>query len=50
MISLDDALKIHQILIDKFGGTNGVRDKMLLKHQLTDRLLLLTYKICILVQ
>ncbi len=27
MISLDDALKIHQILIDKFGGTYGIRDR-----------------------
>jgi len=27
MIALRDALNIHQILIDKFGGSNGLRDQ-----------------------
>ena len=27
MISLNDVLNIHDILIDKFGGTKGVRDQ-----------------------
>ena len=26
MISLEQALKIHRIAIEKFGGANGVRD------------------------
>jgi len=30
MISLDEVLKIHSILIEKFGGSTGVRDKDLL--------------------
>lgn len=27
MIKIEDALKIHSILIEKFGGTKGIRDK-----------------------
>jgi len=27
MIRLNDVLNIHDILIDKFGGTKGVRDQ-----------------------
>lgn len=27
MISVDDAVRIHSVLIDKFGGSNGLRDK-----------------------
>jgi death on curing protein len=27
MISTEDVLKIHQLLIDQFGGSHGVRDK-----------------------
>jgi death on curing protein len=27
MISIEDVLKIHKILIDQFGGSHGVRDK-----------------------
>jgi death on curing protein len=27
MISTEDVLKIHRILIDQFGGSHGVRDK-----------------------
>ncbi len=30
MISLDEVLKIHGLLIEKFGGSSGVRDKELL--------------------
>lgn len=31
MIDLQDVLNIHTILIDKFGGTKGLRDKGLLE-------------------
>lgn len=31
MIELEEVLKIHQILIEKFGGASGVRDKGMLK-------------------
>ena len=34
MITLDDAVKIHSILIERFGGTKGVRDKNLLESAL----------------
>ena len=34
MITLDDAVKIHSILIERFGGTKGVRDKNLLDSAL----------------
>ena len=27
MMSLDDILKIHTIVIEKFGGSEGIRDK-----------------------
>lgn len=31
MISLEDVLKVHEILIERFGGTSGVRDRELLE-------------------
>lgn len=31
MISIEEVLKIHDVLIEKFGGTPGVRDKGLLE-------------------
>ena len=31
MISLAEVLRIHEILIDKFGGSKGVRDQALLE-------------------
>lgn len=34
MISAEEALEIHSILIEKFGGTHGVRDKSLLDSAL----------------
>ena len=34
MISFDDALKIHSVLVDKFGGSPGLRDKNMLKSAL----------------
>lgn len=34
MITLDDAVKIHSILIERFGGTKGVKDKNLLESAL----------------
>ena len=34
MISVDDALRIQSLLIDKFGGTEGLRDKKLLESAL----------------
>jgi len=34
MISLDEVLKIHSILIEKFGGSSGVRDKDLLNSSI----------------
>jgi len=34
MISLDEVLKIHSILIEKFGGSTGVRDKDLLNSSI----------------
>lgn len=35
MINLKDAIKIHEILIEKFGGTIGIRDKKLLESALS---------------
>lgn len=35
MITFAEALKIHSILIDRFGGINGLRDKGLLESALT---------------
>ncbi|SOC79647.1 death on curing protein [Salinimicrobium sediminis] len=34
MISLDEVLQIHEILIKRFGGTSGLRDKNLLESSL----------------
>ena len=34
MISLDEALEVHQILIEKFGGADGIRDYDLLDSAL----------------
>ena len=34
MIPLQDVLKIHEILIEKFGGTKGIRDLESLKSAL----------------
>jgi len=34
MISENEALEIHSILIERFGGSNGLRDKALLKSAL----------------
>jgi death-on-curing protein len=34
VISLKEALEIHQILIERFGGLDGVRDKELLNSAL----------------
>lgn len=34
MISPDDAVKIHSILIERFGGTKGIRDKNSLESSL----------------
>jgi death on curing protein len=31
VISLKDVIKIHNILIERFGGINGIRDKGLLE-------------------
>ena len=31
MISIDEVLQIHEILIERFGGSNGVRDNNLLQ-------------------
>ena len=34
MIGLKEAQRIHQVLIDKFGGTKGIRDKNALEASL----------------
>jgi len=34
MISIDDAIRIQRVLIDKFGGSDGLRDKKLLESAL----------------
>lgn len=34
MISIENAIKIQSILIEKFGGTSGIRDKNLLESAL----------------
>jgi len=34
MIELSEALSIHQILINSFGGSNGIRDESLLSSAL----------------
>ncbi|MDQ3394482.1 MAG: Fic family protein [Bacteroidota bacterium] len=31
MISVEEVLRIHEILIERFGGASGVRDKGLLE-------------------
>lgn len=35
MIDLDDVLNIHEFLINKFGGSHGVRDENLLKSAIS---------------
>ncbi len=35
MISVDDVINIHDILIDKFGGSHGVRDLNALESAIT---------------
>ena len=44
MISPDDALKIQMILIEKFGGTKGVRDMKSLESALMRPFQILTRK------
>lgn len=34
MISIEEALQIHSVLIDKFGGLKGLRDRKLLESAL----------------
>lgn len=34
MIHLEDVINIHEFLIDKFGGSHGIRDVSLLKSAL----------------
>ncbi len=34
MISIENAIKIHSLLIEKFGGTSGIRDNNLLESAL----------------
>ena len=35
MITVEEAIRIHGILIDRFGGTNGIRDRNLLESALS---------------
>jgi death-on-curing protein len=35
MIDLEDVLKIHELLINKFGGSQGIRDLNLLKSAIS---------------
>lgn len=35
MINVQDAIRVHEILIDKFGGVKGVRDLSLLESALS---------------
>ena len=35
MIDIQDAIRIHQVLIDKFGGSQGIRDLALLESALS---------------
>ena len=35
MITVEEAVRIHGILIDRFGGTNGIRDRNLLESALS---------------
>lgn len=35
MISIEEVLKIHEILIEKFGGSQGIRDKALLESSVS---------------
>ncbi len=35
MINIQDAIHVHEVLIDKFGGTKGVRDLPLLESALS---------------
>lgn len=35
MISIDEVLQIHKILIERFGGTDGVRDRSLLDSSIS---------------
>jgi death on curing protein len=35
MITVEEAVRIHRILIDRFGGTNGIRDRNLLESALS---------------
>jgi hypothetical protein len=40
MIALKDALNIHHILIDKFGGSKGLRDQGALESAINKRYIL----------
>lgn len=35
MIDLQDAIRVHEVLIDKFGGSQGIRDLSLLESALS---------------
>jgi hypothetical protein len=35
MINIQDAIHVHEVLIDKFGGIKGVRDTALLESALS---------------
>ena len=35
MITIEEAIKIQEILIDRFGGASGIRDKNLLESALS---------------
>jgi death on curing protein len=35
MINIQDAIHVHEVLIDKFGGAKGVRDLPLLESALS---------------
>ena len=37
MISTKQVLRIHQLLIDQFGGSSGIRDKVYWNQLLIDR-------------
>jgi death-on-curing protein len=47
MISIDDVLRIHEILIERFGGASGVREKELLESAIGRPSIHLIQKICI---
>jgi len=50
MIDIQDVIRIHEILIDNFGGSQGIRDRGLLESAISRPFQTFDKKICILIR